>query len=414
MTYSVKSVHDNLFEIGDKPPNGVVPKKMYAWTVRENRFGPPLESMKVEIVDVPQPREGEIIIYNMAAGINYNAVWAGLGKPVNVLKNHGLYDEPHPFHICGSEASGIVFGVGKDVTRFKVGDEVIVIGNQYERNCPYIQKGKDPILSPSFRIWGYESNWGAFAQYSRVKQEQCFRKPPFLDWCEAASSFATAITAERMLTNYEENAIQPGNVVLIWGGYGGVGNMAIQIAKHYGGIPIAIVSNDERGKECMRFGAVGYINRKKFNHWGSVDQFMKNEKGRRRWLKGALRFRREIWNVLGKRKNPDIIIEHPGEQTLPTSLFVCEKGGMVVLCGGTTGYQGSLDLRFLWLEQKRLQGSHAGTKEEIERVLQHFREKVIRPNITRVLNWDEVAKGHQMLYENSHPGGNMSVKVGMK
>ena len=76
------------------------------------------------------------------------------------------------------------------------------------------------------------------------------------------------------------------------------------------------------------------------------------------WLKGARAFGAAFWDALGEKKSPTIVFEHPGETTLPTSCFVCETGGMVVICAGTTGYNATLDLRYHWMRQKRLQGSH--------------------------------------------------------
>ncbi len=77
-------------------------------------------------------------------------------------------------------------------------------------------------------------------------------------------------TAYRMLTIWPPHDVKEGDVVLVWGGSGGLGSMAIQIAKALGGIPIAVVSNDERGDYCMSLGAKGYINRTQFDHWGRL------------------------------------------------------------------------------------------------------------------------------------------------
>ena len=86
-------------------------------------------------------------------------------------------------------------------------------------------------------------------------------------------------------------------------------------------------------------------------HW-------KDSAGYAKWLKGVRGFGAKIWEVLGEKRAPNIVFEHPGETTIPTSIFVCETGGMVVVCAGTTGYNATVDLRYLWMRQKRLQGSH--------------------------------------------------------
>ncbi|MBG9792897.1 crotonyl-CoA reductase [Paenibacillus dendritiformis] len=407
---------DTLYPVGDLPPIGTVPKYMHAWTVREDRFGEPLTAFREEIVEVPKPRRGELIVLNMAAGINYNGIWVGLGQPKNVIEDHGKWGErKEDFFICGSEAAGIVYEVGEGVKDFKVGDEVYILCAQADyESCPIVQAGKDPMTSPSFRVWGYESNWGSFAQFSRVQQQQCFIKPKALSWEEAACSLGTGLTVLRMLTNYQEHAVKPGDIVLIWGGYGGLGSMAIQIVKHYGGIPIAVISDDARAELCMQLGAKGCINRQKYKHFGALEQDYKDPHVYKAWLKDALRMRREIYNIVGKKANPDIVIEHPGESTLPTSMFLCARGGMVVTCGATTGYIGSLDLRFLWLHQKRLQGSHIGRREEVPVLMDLIGQGALRPVISKILDWKQLAEGHQLLYDNKHPGGNMALLIGAR
>ena len=122
----------DLYDIGEQPPIGEVPAKMHAWLIRPDRFGPPTQAFPTEVVDVPDIAADEVLVYVMAAGINYNNVWAGLGVPVDVIgaRNkafaRGDIGDPEPFHIGGSDASGIVYRVGKDVTNVKVGDEVVV------------------------------------------------------------------------------------------------------------------------------------------------------------------------------------------------------------------------------------------------------------------------------------------------
>ncbi len=107
----------------------------------------------------------------------------------------------------------------------------------------------------------------------------------------------------------------------------------------------------------MKLGAKGCINRNEFDHWGMLPHW-KDEAGYAKWLKGVRAFGAKIWEVLGEKRAPNIVFEHPGETTIPTSIFVCETGGMVVICAGTTGYNATVDLRYLWMRQKRLQGSH--------------------------------------------------------
>src|SRR5580658_8414480 len=110
------SLHDSPAAPLTLPPLGEVPKEMQAWVIRKERFGEPMTSFKLEMMETPEPGPGEVLVLVMAAGVNYNGIWAGLGKPVSVLDVH-----KQPFHIPGSDAAGIVWKLGSGVSRWKVG-----------------------------------------------------------------------------------------------------------------------------------------------------------------------------------------------------------------------------------------------------------------------------------------------------
>ncbi len=399
------------YDIGEQPPLGEVPPKMHAWLTRAERFGEPMEAWKTEIIDVPEIADDEVLVYVMAAGVNYNNVWAGLGVPINVIAARNKAGEPEEFHIGGSDASGIVYKVGKDVTHLKVGDEVVVHCGTWDRDCDWVKAGEDPMYSPTFRIWGYETNWGSFAQFTKVQSQQCLPKPKHLTWEDAAAYMLVGATAYRMLMGWKERSLRPDDVVLIWGGAGGLGSMAIQIARAKGAIPIAVVSSEKKFEYCEQLGAKGCINRKEFNHWGMLPHW-KDRVGYSEWLKGVRTFGRAIWDVLGEKKNPRIVFEHPGETTIPTSMFVCDTGGMVVICAGTTGYNATVDLRYLWMRQKRLQGSHFANGAQSAEFNELVLEGKIDPCMSRAFTYEELPVAHQLMYDNKHPEGNMSVLIG--
>ena len=387
----------------------IVPNKMRAWTIRTERLGS-MDAFCDEMVDVPEPSDNEIIVKIMAAGVNYNGVWAALGKPKNVIAQNGDYgDEKQDFMICGSEASGVVYKTGRKVTSFKPGDEVCLGGSTYDENCELVKSGIDPCFSPTFHIWGYEGNWGGFAQFAKVKEHQCFHKPKHMDWLQSAACGAAGVTAYRMLTNWKPNDVKKGDTVLVWGGAGGIGSMSIKIAHAMGANVVAVVSDDEKGKFCMSIGAKGYINRKKYRDWGRVSEL--DERGYRKWLASAVRFRNEIFSITGNTKSPAIVIEHPGGDTLPTSLFVCSTGGMVVLCGATSTFMSDIDLRFLWLSQKRIQGSHAGNANDAKGFLELSEKAEIVPEIGKVFEWNQLPEAHESMM-NGSVCGKYVVKVG--
>jgi len=399
-----------LYELSELPPLGEVPKSMYAQVIRRERFGEPKQAFAREIVPVPDIAPNEALVYVMAAGINYNNVWAALGIPVDVIRVHAGLGDDSGFHIGGSDASGIVYAVGDRVTNVKVGDRVVVHCGVWDEDDPYIKAGGDPIIAPSAKIWGYETNWGSFAQFTKVQAHQCLSKPPQLSWEAAAAYMLVGATAYRMLTNWSPHTVQPGDVVLVWGGAGGLGTMAIQITKALGGIPVAVVSSDEKGEFVKKLGATGYINRKQFDHWGRLPHWTDEERFGQ-WTTKARAFGKALWDVLGERRNPRIVFEHPGEDTIPTSIFVCDNGGMVVICAGTSGYNADVDLRYLWMRQKRLQGSHFANDGQAAGINRLVTEGKVDPCLSRVFPFDEVGLCHQLMYENKHPDGNMAVLV---
>lgn len=403
-----------IVPVGELPPIGVVPKKMHAQVIRPERYGEPKTSFQSEVIDVPEIGPNEVLVATMAAGVNYNNVWAALGYPVDVIGARNKKGEPEKFHIGGSDASGIVYKVGSEVKNVKVGDEVVVHCAMWDPKDPWVLAGKDPMFAPSQIIWGYESNWGSFAQFCKVQDHQCLPRPQHLTWEESSAYMLVAATAYRMLHHWKPNDVKPGDVALIWGGAGGLGAMAIQIVKAAGGIPIAVVSSDDKIEFCKNLGAAGVINRNKFKHWGALTSDINKPEAFAEWTKQAREFGKAIWDIAGKGKNPQIVFEHPGESTLPTSVFVCETGGMVVICAGTTGFNATGDLRYLWMRQKRLQGSHFANDDNCRDLNQLVIDKKVDPVLAKTFTFDQTGECHQLMRENKHPAGNMSILVGAK
>ena len=185
----------------------------------------PNHRCRLEVVPTWRIGDDEVLVYVMAGGVNYNGVWAGLGIPISPLDVH-----KNPFHIAGSDAAGIVWAVGSKVRRWKVGDEVIVHCNQDDgddEDC----NGGDPMLSPSQRIWGYETPDGSFAQFCRVQSRQLMTKPKHLTWEESGCYTLTLATAYRMLFGHPPHTLKPGDNVLVWGGCGGLGVFGVQLAR---------------------------------------------------------------------------------------------------------------------------------------------------------------------------------------
>jgi crotonyl-CoA carboxylase/reductase len=334
--------------------------------------------------------------------VNYNGVWAGLGIPISPIDGH-----KNPFHIAGSDAAGVVWAIGSKVRRWKVGDEVIVHCNQDDgddEDC----NGGDPLLSPSQRIWGYETPDGSFAQFCRVQSRQLMQKPKHLPWEEAGCYMLTLATAYRMLFGHSPHTLKPGDYVLVWGGSGGLGVFGVQLAAAAGAKAIGVISDNSKRDYVMDLGAYGVINRNDFKCWGQMPKV--NTPEYNDWVKEARKFGKAIWDITGKR-DVDIVFEHPGEATFPVSCLVVKRGGMVVFCAGTTGYNITFDARYVWMRQKRIQGSHFAHLKQASAANQFVLDRRIYPCMSEVLPWAEIPRAHQMMWKNEHKPGNMAVLV---
>ena len=399
----------DLFDIGEIPEIGTVPARMHAQLVRPERFGEPRDSIKDEVIDVPEIGPNEALVMVMAAGVNFNNVWAARGVPVDVTKTQARWGEPTDFHIVGSDAAGIVYSVGRDVKNVNVGDRVVVHAGQWDVDDPWVVDGKDPGLAASFRVWGYDTCWGSFAQFTKVQAHQCLPKAEHLTWEEAAAPTLTGGTAYRMLHGWPPNTVSDGDVVLVWGGSGGLGSMAIQLVTLAGGRAVAVVSSDEKGEYSKRLGAVGYVNRTRFDHWGVPPAW--NDPAWKEWFEGAKAFGKAVWEALGERTSPQIVFEHPAQDTIPTSNFVCDRGGMVVICAGTTGYDTVIDVRYLWYLQKRYQGSHLFNDEQATAFNDLVRGRMVSTTLGATYAYDETGAVHQMMGGGELPEGNVAVLV---
>jgi crotonyl-CoA carboxylase/reductase len=398
------------YDLGELPPLGVVPHIMKAATIRQNRYGMPIDAFAIEEVPVPTVGPNQVLVLVMAAGINHNSVWASQGKPTDVIKVRQNSGASESFHIGGSDASGIVWAVGKGVRDVAIGDPVVLTPSVFDPASRDILMGVDTAQSVTSLAWGYETNFGAFGQFTLVEQYQCLPKPEHLTWEQAACYMLCAGTAYRQLMGWIPNVVYPGTPVLIWGGAGRLGSMAIQITRLFGGIPIAVVSKDERIPYCLRLGAKGVINRSHFDHWGPLpDQTNLHEM--KRWSEGSRAFYQAFQDQLGEKRKPTIVFEHSGSATLPTSIHICDNAGMVVICGGTSGYIADLDLRHLWMRSKRLQGSHGANLKEYVSVNHLVANRLLDPCLSHTGTLHEIGQLHQMMHDNQQPPGNLAMLV---
>ncbi|NBD29657.1 MAG: crotonyl-CoA carboxylase/reductase [Alphaproteobacteria bacterium] len=393
----------DLYAMGEMPPLGHVPARMHAWVLRQERHGDPDKALEIEVVETPQLDSHDVLVMVMAAGVNYNGVWACLGTPASVFLGHKA-----PYAIIGSDAAGIVWAVGDKVTRWKVGDEVVIHCNQDDGDDEHCNGG-DPMLSPSQRIWGYETPDGSFGQFTRVQAQQLMPRPQHLTWEESACYTLTLATAYRMLFGHEPHDLKPGQNVLVWGASGGLGSFAIQLINTAGANAIGIISDEDKRQFVMDLGAKGVINRKDFNCWGRLPEV--GTEDYKEWFAEVRRFGKAIWDFTGKGNNVDMVFEHPGEATFPVSTFVVKRGGMVVICAGTSGYNCTFDVRHMWSHQKRLQGSHFAHLKQASAANKLMLERRLDPCMSEVFAWKDLPEAHMKMLRNEHKPGNMAVLV---
>jgi crotonyl-CoA carboxylase/reductase len=372
----------DLYEVGEIPPLGHVPKQMYAWAIRRERHGEPDAAMQVETVDVPALDSHDVLVMVMAAGVNYNGIWAALGTPISVFDVHKA-----DYHVAGSDAAGIVWAVGDKVTAWTVGDEVVVHCNQDDGDDEECNGG-DPMFSNSQRIWGYETPDGSFAQFTRVQAQQLMPRPQHLTWEECGCYMLTLATAWRMLFGHRPHILRPGHNVLVWGASGGLGSMAVQICAAAGANAIGVISEDDKRDFVMQLGARGVINRKEFDCWGQLPSV--NSEEYNAWFKGVRKFGAAIWQHTGKGVNVDFVFEHPGEATFPVSCFVVR------------------------MHQKRIQGSHFAHLKQAAQANRLVVARQIDPCMSEVFPWHEIPRAHMKMMNNEHKPGNMAVLVQAK
>ncbi|MEA2143753.1 MAG: crotonyl-CoA carboxylase/reductase, partial [Solirubrobacteraceae bacterium] len=281
--------------------------------------------------------------------------------------------------------------------RWKVGDEVVVHCNQASYEDVEVH-GLDPLAAPSQQIWGYETSWGSFAQFCKVQAQQLLAKPEHLTWEEAASYGLTYFTAYRMLM--DQTDLQAGHKVLIWGAAGGLGVFATQLCALTGADCVGVVSSDEKGELVKQLGAKDFINRNEFA--GMMRKGGESDDEEKARFAESRRFGKRVKEILGGA--PDIVFEHVGKATFPTSVFVVKPFGKVVICGATSGFELDFDVRYLWMRQKQIIGSHFANAWECTKANDLIRESKIRPVLWKTMPFEGVAEAHQLMYENAHQG----------
>jgi crotonyl-CoA reductase len=336
----------------------------------------------------------------MASAINFNTVWSAIFEPISTfafLERFGRESDlaarhDVDYHILGSDASGVVLRTGPGVTRWKPGDEVTVHCNYVDMEAP--EGHDDSMIDPSQRIWGYESNFGGMSEITMVKANQLMPKPRHMTWEEAACLGLVSSTSYRMLVSRNGAQMKQGDVVLIWGATGGLGGFACQYVLNGGGVPVGVVSSSEKVEILNQAGVEHAIDRKAegYQFWDGDTQDPKEWK----------RFGKKVRSLAGE--DPDIVFEHPGRQTFGASVFVAKKGGVVVTCASTSGYMHEYDNRYLWMNLKRIIGSHFANYREAWEANRLAYLGKIHPILSKTFPLSEAGEATFQVHQNLHHG----------
>jgi crotonyl-CoA reductase len=362
----------------------------------------PRKSLRIEDVPVPEVGPGEALVAVMASSINYNTVWSAIFEPVSTFgflrrygrtsplaKRHDL-----PYHVIGSDLSGVVLRTGPGVHVWHPGDKVVAHCQSVELESPLGHN--DTMLDPEQRIWGFETNFGGLAQLALVKANQLLEKPAHLNWEEAASPGLVNSTAYRQLVSRNGAGMKQGDIVLIWGASGGLGSYATQMALNGGATPVCVVSSPEKAEIVRSMGADLIIDR-------NVEDY-------RFWKDESTQDPSE-WKRLGSKireltggDDVDIVFEHPGRETFGASVYVARKGGTIVTCASTSGYMHEYDNRYFWMNLKRIVGSHFANYREAWEANRLIQRGKLHPTLSKSYPLAQTGQAAFEVHRNMHQG----------
>jgi NADPH:quinone reductase-like Zn-dependent oxidoreductase len=321
----------------------------------------------------PVTGAGEVLVRVRACALNHLDLWLRKGIP--------SLEIPLP-HIPGSDVAGEVTRLGAGVTNLKVGERVMLQPGISCGQCEKCTAGDDNLCR-SYRILG-EMVDGGCAEYVKAAAVNCVPIPEGVSFEAAAAFPLVSLTAWHMLI--VRARLKPAETVLVLAAGSGVGSAAIQIAKASGARVIATAGSDAKLAKARELGADDVINHST--------------------QKVAAEVKR-----LTARRGVDVVFEHVGEATWSESIRSLVPGGRLVTCGATTGYNGNIDIRYLFTRQISLLGSFMGTKADLLAAAEFLKRGLLRPVIDVVLPLEQCADAHRRL-EHREQFGKIVLKVG--
>ncbi|MEX2628113.1 MAG: crotonyl-CoA carboxylase/reductase [Ilumatobacteraceae bacterium] len=361
----------------------------------------PADSLHVAEVATPELAPDEVYLAVMASSINFNTVWTSIFEPLPTfgfldrLARESDWAARHslPYHVVGSDASGVVLRVGSAVRNWRPGDRVTVHCNHVDDQDPTAHD--DSMLAANQRIWGFETNFGGLADLSVVKANQLMPKPTHLTWEEAAVNALCNSTSYRMLVSDNGARMKQGDSVLVWGATGGIGGYAVQYVLNGGGTPVGVVSSPERAAILHDLGCEAVIDRAAEGYRFWSDEHTQDESEWRR-------FGKKIRELIGE--DPGIVFEHPGRSTMGASIFAVKRGGTVITCAATSGYMVEFDNRHFWMKLKRLLSSHFANYAESWAANKLIDEGRIQPLLSEVYPLTDVGAATRAVHHNEAEG----------
>ncbi len=319
--------------------------------------GPEVLELRADL-PVPEPAAGQVRVAVRACSVNYLDVWTRRGLPYAI-------EMPH---ILGNDIAGVIDAVAPDVTHLKIGDEVMLSPGAGCNHCRACLDGDDNLCL-RYDLFGLRKQ-GGYAEFVVAPARNCFAKPPNLTFEQAGSMPLVFLTAWHMLVG--RVAVGLGETVLVLAAGSGVGIAAVQIAKLRGATVIATASTDAKLERARELGADHVINYERDD------------------------FAAETRRITGKR-GVDVVFEHTGQATWEKSIAALARGGRLVTCGATSGYEGRTDLRALFAKNLSIHGSYMGRLAEFDEVRSHIAAGRLRPVVDRVLPLGEARAAHEAM-----------------
>jgi len=330
----------------------------------EKHGGP--EVLKFTEVSEPTIKANEVLVEVRACALNHLDVWVRNGLPGIKI--------PLP-HILGDDIAGVVREVGELVTWVNAGDEVMIQPGVSCGRCAECLAGRDNMCA-DYDIIGYRRD-GGYAEFVAVPGINVIPKPRNLSWSEAAALPLVTLTAWHMLVARAN--VQPGEDVLVHAAGSGVGSLGIQIAKLRGARVITTASSEEKLAKARELGADETIN------YTQTD-----------WPKEVRR--------LTNGRGVDVVFEHTGAATWPGSILSLKKGGRLVTCGATSGFDAKTDLRHVFYRHLTILGSMMGSKADLLAAMKFIEAGEIRAVVDRTLPLAEARKAHELIEDRAQFG----------